>query len=249
MPGGGGGGPQSVPIIDSYTLLGSWPQSEVELSLEALAGGMQTRGVALSLVAHTAAIFYDSATGNRQVQELCAGHAPLLPVAVINPLAYPACLEEVRRCLAEGLRLFRLCPREHGYLLSGSIGPLREVLGALGEARLIMVDGAGLPAPVLSPEIAELFPVPTAVTVDAQGLGTVLQAASRSRNVWIETSALTAGGTIEAAVRHAGADRVIFGSMAPLRTLGSAVMSLQFAELSEADRTAIFEGNLRRALE
>ncbi|HEU4754061.1 MAG TPA: hydrolase, partial [Armatimonadota bacterium] len=67
-------------------------------------------------------------------------------------------------------------------------------------------------------------------------------------NVWVETSNLAAGGAIEAAVKGLGAERVVFGSGAPLRVLGSAVMSVQYAELSEADRGAVFEGNLQRIL-
>jgi predicted TIM-barrel fold metal-dependent hydrolase len=66
--------------------------------------------------------------------------------------------------------------------------------------------------------------------------------------VWVETSRLDAGGAIEAAVKYLGANRVIFGSGSPLRSIGSAVMSLQYAELSDADRAAIFEGNVQRLL-
>ncbi len=237
-----------MPIIDSYTLLGSWPQSEVELSLESLAPAMKARGVGTCLVSHTSAIFYDSAIGNRQAAEACAGHAPLLPVAVMNPLRYPACLTEIDRCLAEGIRLFRLCPLEHGYPFSAQVGPLTEVLQHLAGAQFLSVDLSGQPVPALTPEIAARLPVPTAFTVRPDQLGLLIQAASASQNVLVETSALLAGGALESAVKHLGANRVVFGSQAPLRTLGSAVMTVQFADLAEADRQAIFEGNLRQIL-
>lgn len=237
-----------MPIIDSYTLLGAWPEMELDLTVEALAAGMQARSVARSLVTHTTAIFYDAAIGNDLTHQLCGQYAPLVPVAVVQPLAYPACLEEIRRQLERGVRVFRFCPREHGYPLRAEVGPLRAALEALASARLLLVDVAELPHPVLGADLAPLLPVPTAFSTDAAGLGEILEAGRRSPNVWVETSRLTAGGALEAAARHLGAERVIFGSGAPLRSLGSAVMSVQYAELSDADRQAIFEGNLLRLL-
>ncbi len=237
-----------MPIVDSYTLLGPWPHAEAELTVEALAAGMQARGVTRSLVTHATGIFYNTRTGNDLVLALHRQHPPLVPVAVINPLRFPDCLDEVRRCREAGITVFRLCPREHGYPFHGYVGPLREVLGNLDGARLLLVDLAELPAPVLSPDLAELLPCPTAVTVEGEALGTVIQAARHNVNVWVETSRLVEGGAVEAAVRHVGADRVLFGSGAPLRSLGSAVMSVQYAELPDGERAQVFEGNALRVL-
>jgi uncharacterized protein len=235
-------------IIDCYTLLGAWPQAEVDLSLEALAAGMQARGVTRSLVTHTTAIFYDAALGNDQAIALCAQHEPLTPVAVINPLKFPDCLDEIKRCLEKGVSVFRLCPREHGYPMSGAVGPLRRVLRQLEGARLLLVDVAGSRTPVLTADIDDLLPIPTAVTVTAGELGTALETGTNGLNLWLETSRLDGGGALEAAVKHLGANRIVFGSAAPLRSAGSAVMSVQYADISEQDRTAIFEGNVQRTL-
>jgi predicted TIM-barrel fold metal-dependent hydrolase len=237
-----------VPIIDCYTLLGPWPHAEADLSLEALAAGMQARAVSHSLVTHATAIFHDPAVGNDQVIQLGAQHAQIVPVAVINPLRYPDCLEEISRCLGRGVKVFRLCPREHGYPFSGAVGPLAEVLEQLGQARLLLADLVGLPAPVLTADVARLLAGPTAVTVEGDALGQVIQSARKSPHLWVETSRLQAGGAVEAAVKHLGAERVVFGSGAPLRALGSAVMSVQYADLSDGDRNAIFDGNAGRAL-
>lgn len=237
-----------MPVIDCYTLLGAWPQTEVDLSLEALAAAMQARQVARSLVTHTTAIFYDSAQGNDQVIQICSQHEPLTPVAVVNPLRFPSCVDEVSRCLDKGVKVFRLCPREHDYPFSASVGPLRDVLRLLERAALLLVDLADLPNPIFTADIEDLLPVPTAVTVTTKTLGTALHAAKHGKNLWVETSRLTAGGSIEAAAKHLGAERVVFGSGSPLRSLGSAMMSVQYADLPDADRTAIFEGNLQRVL-
>ena len=235
-------------ITDCYTLLGSWPHAEADLSVEALAAGMQARGVTRSLVTHASAIFYDAPQGNELLENLCRQYEPLTPVAVINPLVYPGCVEEIARRLEAGTRIFRFCPQEHGYPFSAAVGPLRESLRRLETAALLLVDLSGIPAPAIDCGLADLLPVPTAVTVDSRGLGVVAHAASLSNNLWVETSHLLAGGSVEAAVQHVGASRMIFGSGAPLRSLGSAVMSVQYAELADADRAAIFEGNVQRLL-
>lgn len=237
-----------MPIIDAYTLLGAWPEAEIDLSVEALAAGMQGRSVSKSLVTHTTAVFYDPALGNQQCAELCSRYEPLLPVAVIDPLRYPACLDEIERSLGRGAKVFRLCPREHGYPLSAAVGPLLEVLEKLASASLLLVDLTNLPAPVISADLPARLPIPTACTVDGASLGTVLCAGRSGPNVWIETSRLEAGGAVEAAVRGLGAGRLIFGSGAPLRSLGSAVMSVQYAEMPEPDRQLIFDGNVAKLL-
>jgi predicted TIM-barrel fold metal-dependent hydrolase len=237
-----------VPIIDSYTLLGVWPESEIDLSVDALAQAMQARGVGRSLVTHTSAIFYDTTLGNDTVIQVCSQHAPLTPVAVINPLEYPRSQAEIERCLGKGVQVFRLCPREHGYPLSGAVGPLREAFRALESAKLLLIDIADMPAPGIAAGVEDLLPVPTVLTVDGEELGTVIHAGKSGPNVWVDTSRLSAGGAIETAVQHLGASRVVFGSGSPLLVIGSAVMAVQYAELSEADRNAVFEGNLQRVL-
>jgi hypothetical protein len=237
-----------VPIIDCYTLTGVWPEAEADLTVEALAAGMQARGVSRSLVTHAAAIFHHQPTGNEQCLQLCARYAPLTPVAVLNPLAYPACLHEAEQLLGRGVQVFRLCPTEHRYPFTSAVGTLRELLRALRAARLLLVDVSTLPAPVLAADLVNQLPAPTAFTVDGHGLGTILHAATVSENVWLESSHLSAGGALEAAVARLSAERIVFGSGSPLRSLGSAVMSVQYAELADTDRAAIFEGNVQRLL-
>ena len=237
-----------MPIIDAHALLGPWPQSARELTLDDLTAAMQSRAVGKALVTHTSAIFYETGPGNDLARAVARQNPAIIPVGVINPLRYPACLDEIQRCLTEGVRTFRLCPREHRYPFHGSVGPLREVLANMTGARLVLVDLAGLPNPVVSPDMAELLPCATAFTVENDSLGTILHLAQLAPNAWAETSRLDGGGVIQAAVKHMGADRLIFGSGAPLLSLGSAVMSIQYAEVADNERLQIFEGNVTRAL-
>jgi uncharacterized protein len=71
---------------------------------------------------------------------------------------------------------------------------------------------------------------------------------SAAPGLHLETTSLLAAGALEAAVRAAGATRLLFGSGAPLRALSSALMTVQLADLSDADRAAILGDNLARLL-
>jgi predicted TIM-barrel fold metal-dependent hydrolase len=95
---------------------------------------------------------------------------------------------------------------------------------------------------------AGFLTTPTVFSVEGGQLGELLALGAQEEKVLVETSRLTALGAVAAAVRHLGVDRVLFGTGAPLRPVGAAVMSVQYAEISDADRTAIFEGNAQRLL-
>ena len=53
-------------------------------------------------------------------------------------------------------------------------------------------------------------------------------------------------GFVEMAVREGGANRVIFGSDLPGRSLASQLAKVMGADISDADKELILGGNLRR---
>ncbi|MBI3909305.1 MAG: amidohydrolase family protein [Armatimonadetes bacterium] len=236
-----------MPVIDCNTLLGFWPGSAARtLTPEALLESMRARGVGRSLVWHTAAVCYSASVGNSLAVEAARAHPELLPVAVIDPRDYPGCQAEITTRLGEGVRVFRFCPAEHGYPFSAQYAPLAVALGALDEARLVCVH-LGLATP-LGADIAPLLVRPTVFTLPASRLGEIVALAQQSPAVHVEVSGLLVGGAIEAAVQHLGAPRVLFGSASPLMALGSAITAVQYAEISDADRAALLEGNAARLL-
>jgi predicted TIM-barrel fold metal-dependent hydrolase len=64
----------------------------------------------------------------------------------------------------------------------------------------------------------------------------------------LTTRGTEAAGALEAAVAAVGAARLVFGSGSPHYSLGSALMSVQFAAISDADRTAILGDNIANLL-
>jgi len=237
-----------VPITDCQTLVGTWPTSPADISASALAAALQSRGVSGAVAAHTTAIFYDQSAGNRLMQEVARTTPTLLPAAVINPRRYPACLEEVGRALSAGVVCYRFYPGLHHYPFAAECAALAEVLAALRGAKLLQIDFRDALWPILPAALGALLPAPTVITVSSDDLGPALAEAKSAPGLMLDTSRLTATGAIEAAVRTVGAERVLFGSGAPLSSLGSAVMSVQYAELSDSERAAVMEGNAARLL-
>ncbi len=99
-------------------------------------------------------------------------------------------------------------------------------------------------------ELAARFPDQTFICAHAGGnweLG--LRAVRGSPNIVVETSGFDAtAGFIEMAVRELGAERVLFGSHLPSRSLGTELGKVLFAQISEDDKKRILGANFRRLL-
>ncbi|EDL61199.1 amidohydrolase family protein [Gimesia maris] len=76
-----------------------------------------------------------------------------------------------------------------------------------------------------------------------------IRAVRDSENILVETSGFDpTAGFIEMAVRELGADRVIFGSHLPSRSLGTELCKVTAAQISEADKRLILGTNFRQLL-
>jgi len=76
-----------------------------------------------------------------------------------------------------------------------------------------------------------------------------IRAVRDSPNILIETSGFDAtAGFIEMAVRELGAERIVFGSHLPSRSLGTELGKVIGAEISERDKRLILGENYRRLL-
>ena len=77
-----------------------------------------------------------------------------------------------------------------------------------------------------------------------------IRAIRGEKNVLIETSGFDAtAGFLERAVRELGANRILFGSHLPSRSLGTELGKVLGAELTEADKQRILGTNFRQLLQ
>lgn len=77
-----------------------------------------------------------------------------------------------------------------------------------------------------------------------------IRAVAATPNILVETSGFDAtAGFIEMAVRELGAERIVFGSHLPSRSLGTELGKIVGADISENDRKLILGENYRRLLQ
>lgn len=235
-----------MPFIDAHAVFGFWPLEKVDLSVDALQAAMRARSVTQSLAYSAKALFYDAGEGNDDTVSVCGQRPELLPVAVLDPRSYPACLEEARKRLAQGVQAFRLFPDRHGYPVD--FAPAAELLEELA-GQLVIVSTAQMGAPTALARLVGNTGCRTVLELESPALlGEALAALRRCACLELATRGTEAAGALEAAVAAAGAARLVFASGSPLLSLGSALMSVQFASLSDADRASILGDNLARLL-
>src|SRR5262249_52698342 len=128
-----------MPLIDAHTVFGFWPVEKVDLSVDTLQAVMRARSVARSLAYSAKALFYDAHEGNDDTVAVCQQRPELIPVAGLDPRAYPACLEEAHGRLAQGVRVFRFFPDRHGYPID--FAPMLELLQELAGQVIIVATG------------------------------------------------------------------------------------------------------------
>lgn len=110
--------------------------------------------------------------------------------------------------------------------------------------------GPGESTPSELAELAKQFPQQKFLCAHAGGEWEQgIRAVREQSNILIETSGFDAtAGFIEMAVRELGADRVVFGSHLPSRSLGTELSKVIAANISEDAKKQILGGNFRRLL-
>jgi predicted TIM-barrel fold metal-dependent hydrolase len=233
-------------ILDINTLFGFWPRDKVDLSVDILIGAMRARQVARSVAYSAKALFYDTGEGNDDTATVCAGRPELVPAAVIDPRQYPQCLDEVRKRRDQGFRFFRFFPDTHGYPLD--FAPLDALLPELSGAVALFSAGQPGAATALARRASSLNQPLVLDPCRNDTLGEALAAMQSAPTLLLETTALLAAGALDTAVQAVTVSRLLFGSGSPRLSLSSALMSLQFAVLSDTERAAVLGGNLERLL-
>ncbi len=111
-------------------------------------------------------------------------------------------------------------------------------------------DGPGESTPSELAQIAKRFPDQKFICAHAGGEWEKgIRAVRDCPNVLIETSGFDAtAGFIEMGVRELGADRIVFGSHLPTRSLGTELGKVLGADISDEARTKILGANFRKLL-
>ncbi len=231
-------------IVDVDTIVGFWPARRCDISVERLQLLMQRHGVEQAWVCSARGLWYDDEEGNRETAEVAQRYANLVPVATLNPLKLTNAAAEIKRWMDGGGRIFRFFPEYQGWPLNSP--SWHRILAMLDEARAVIVVGGSV-SPVL-PEIRGLHTPVILAGAHVYQLADALALADEMPNVYLSTRLLLGPGSVEVAVSHLGAERLVFGSHAPVVYQESALRVVQAADLNAEQRQAILQGNAQRLI-
>ncbi len=235
-------------IIDVNTLFGPLPQASNDLTVESLLALMQHNGVGRACTLSTLGLLLDPAVGNAVTKATCGENTSLLPVATFNPTMYFGDAALLAAASSDGFRLVRFFPAQQGWPLD--FAPFRALIAALRPANLPIMVGVAQSGDITAlARILTDYPAPVILADVHAGLLAEAIAALRENPTWhLELSRLLAPGAIQAVATAVGASRLLFGSNAPSHPIASALDTLHFAGVSDADRQQILAANALRVL-
>jgi predicted TIM-barrel fold metal-dependent hydrolase len=242
-------------VIDSQAVIGAgktWdvPPRWVDYKLETLLGRSAEAGIDRSCVMPLRDPFSDSA--NQQVAEFCA-KAPdrLIGFAAHNPQLEagqlrPKLIEEIRSMGLKGVR-------SDGH-------PTRELLDVVAELKVPVVyypdpneyRGPGRAYYMIAaayPSVNFILPH-LGVYRSWQWWGhyEAIDLVKRFTNVYVGTSSVVSRKYLEMAAREIPAERILFGSFAPVLDPRVEIHSVKLLKLPEASKALILGGNMERLL-
>ncbi len=230
--------------IDIDALVGFWPSRCCDIRAAHLQKVMARYGIDRACVCSARGVWYDDEEGNRETEELVARYPNLIPVATIDPRKFTSAAMEIRRRVDAGIRVFRFFPEYQGWSFNSP--SFRRILKMLDEARVVIAVGGSI-SQVL-PELNGLHTPVVLTGAHFYQLADALACADELPNVHLSTRLLIGPGAIETAVSYLGAERLVFGSHAPLVYLASSLRVLEYADLTVAQRESILHSNLSRLI-
>lgn len=253
-----------IALIDTHVYVGDWPHAHIaDAEPRALAKLLRTNDVTQAWVGSFDGLFHkDIAAVNERLFNACAGQARglLVPFGTVNPML-PDWEDDIRRC-AEAWKMpgIRLHPNYHGYTLDDP--RFAAALASASKNNLLVQLVAALddqPHKWLSPRTkhVDLKPLPQVaakvanlrvlVSGTADISETLLGELAKSTSIYFELPQ-TDAAAIAKVVDRTPAQRIVFGSGAPLHSLASGAGRLNDATVEASVRQIIATKNAMRAL-
>ena len=227
---------------------GCLPEAGLGVSPDALSAMARKAGIRKLLSTSATGLTWDYQVGNEETMVAATAHNDILPVATIDPRGYHEA--QIHALADKGCVAVRLFPESHGYDPTNVV--CQAVLTECSELLPVMVETRRRGTISRLAEVTQSMPgrfILVGVTEDL--LMEALHVLARGKVVkgpefYLETSGLYSKGGLEMAVKHAGADHVLFGSGAPVVPPGCAITNIKNADIDDAAREAIFSGNAEK---
>lgn len=236
-----------MPIIDTYTIFGSWPAGGADLSLDRLKQAMAGRGVETAIAHATDAIFEADPRILGMTLKTLAGSAEFAPAAVLDPSRYVKPWDLAAQIAGQSFACVRFFPEVHNWPV-GNYAPFDACLEALTPS------GMPVSVAITSPgQVTALSRVPAAaraqiilVHITADCLSEVVLVTPKMESWLVSTDGLTNVGLLPELAGAIGAERILFGSTAPRGSIEGSLKYVQTASLPDSVVEAILYGNARR---
>lgn len=238
-------------IIDAHCHIGRG--INYSLSVDELLKQMDGHGVASAVaVPVDRCIAVDNKEGNDFVLAAARSHPDrIIPFATANPWYGDRAVDEIKRCFEAGAAGLKLHPVLQGFSIIDRVCfPLIEE--AVSCAKPVYFH-TGTPVhctPFQLTELAMTYPEGQFImghTAYADYWNDVSAAVKATANIYIETS-LHLASFVKSLNDELGADKIIYGSDLPKTSMRVEIDKISRYIESEADREAIFAGNIRRLL-
>jgi hypothetical protein len=247
------------PLVDVNIWLSRWPFRRLNYDEPAaMAEHLRKNGVTEAWCGSFEGILHrDIASVNARLAEDCRRHGGgiLKPVGSINP-TLPDWQHDLGRCVEQhGMKAIRLHPNYHGYKLDA--GEFLELMAAAARHKLLVQIVAQLEDQRTQHPLVQVAPVdfkPLAAALGkAAGARVMILNANRAMSmtalrgtgVWLDIAMLEGVGGVEGLLKDWPADRVVFGSHAPVFYWESARLKLQESELTPDQLAAVTHRNAK----
>ena len=213
---------------------------------------MKYYGIENALVRHSLAVEYDPITGNQALTEEIKNHPNLNGTWIILPHhtgEFPNPLQLNKQLKENNIKTVAMYPKEHMYSLYDWVcGEIFEMLEEYNIPLLINHDQI-----INYKDLHELLtghPNLRIILTDlhyntGRNLYPLL---NKFENLYIETIGFKVHNGIEDVCKKFGANRLIFGTCAPVYSGGAAIAMITYAQITNEEKSMIASGNLEKIL-
>lgn len=249
--------PQPLKIIDTNVSLFQWPFRRLPLdNVVSLVRHYTSLGITQAWAGSFEAILHRDIRGvNHRLAEVCKEHSQLMPIGALNP-TLPDWEEDLRLC-AEQHKMsgIRLHPNYHGYplhdpraeqvIVQATKARLFVQIAACMEDtrtqhRLVHVPDVELEALVL---LAKQHPTAQLQVLNYRPRGSLLAELGKHAGVFVDTARVDATDGVSTLIKGFPANRVLFGTHAPLLIPDAALIRVAEARLDTQQIESLMAAN------
>jgi len=241
-----------VYVVDINTSFGSRCEYHYDLSLEELLRSLDVHSVSAAVTYSLRGVHYDPGAGNSETMAAGRAHRHLIPAATLDMRVYLGWEQELDRCLAAGVRLFRFFAGIQAWDTDSVL--FRRVLERLRGTGAVLIfstteGGSSWGRAQEVAEVTQPYGLPVILTdANYHNLAELISVMQEYPHLYAEASQLALPHATETMVAEVGVSRLLFGSDTPWRPLQKALNEVLETDLSEADKAAILGGNAMRLL-